>query len=80
LRQHPCAAAFSAWWAPATLGCALGGGRAVPGTSAEALPSRNDTGPKKAIVVFVKRATTFCSTDFVLVPECIAVVDNDGRL
>ena len=62
----------------ATLGCAQGGGRAVRG--ADALPSWNDTAPKKAIVAFVERVTTPGSPDFVPVPERIAVFDNDGTL
>jgi phosphoserine phosphatase len=46
----------------------------------DALPSWNDTAPKKAIVAFVQRVTTAGSPDFVPAPERIAVFDNDGNL
>jgi hypothetical protein len=48
--------------------------------AADALPSWNDTAPKKAIVAFVDRVTREGSPDFVPVPERIAVFDNDGTL
>jgi hypothetical protein len=63
-----------------TLGCAQGGGKWTQGAAADALPSWNDTGAKKAIVAFVERVTTPGSSDFVPVPERIAVFDNDGTL
>ena len=44
------------------------------------LPSWNDTAPKSAIVEFVEKVTTEGSTDFVAVPERVAVFDNDGTL
>ncbi|ANE49218.1 HAD family hydrolase [Flavisolibacter tropicus] len=44
------------------------------------LPSWNDTESKKAIIEFVERIATEDSTDFVPVPERIAVFDNDGTL
>jgi len=46
----------------------------------DALPSWNDTTPKKAIVAFVERVTKEGSPDFVPVPERIATFDNDGTL
>ncbi|HEV2804274.1 MAG TPA: HAD family hydrolase [Chthoniobacterales bacterium] len=48
--------------------------------STEALPSWNDTGPKKAIVSFVEKVTREGSPDFVLPNERIATFDNDGTL
>jgi haloacid dehalogenase-like hydrolase len=47
---------------------------------ADPLPSWNDTAPKKAIVAFVERVTKEGSSDFIPVPERIAVFDNDGTL
>src|SRR5688572_19517873 len=44
------------------------------------LSSWNDTETKKALSGFVERVTTEGSTDFVTVPERIAVFDNDGTL
>ncbi len=44
------------------------------------LPSWNDTAPKAAIVAFVEKVTKAGSSDFVPVPERIAVFDNDGTL
>jgi phosphoserine phosphatase len=44
------------------------------------LPSWNDTAPKQAIIAFVEKTTQAGSTDFVPVPERIAVFDNDGTL
>jgi hypothetical protein len=48
--------------------------------AADALPSWNDTAPKKAIVAFVEKVTKPGSPDFVPVPERIATFDNDGTL
>jgi haloacid dehalogenase-like hydrolase len=45
-----------------------------------ALPSWNDTAPKRAIITFVDKITAQGSPDFVPVPERIAVFDNDGTL
>src|SRR6185503_4273579 len=50
------------------------------GAADDALPSWNDTAPKKAIVAFVEKVTKEGSTDFVPEPERIAVFDNDGTL
>ena len=44
------------------------------------LPSWNDTGPKKAIVEFVKATTTQGSPQFVPPEERIATFDQDGTL
>jgi hypothetical protein len=52
----------------------------APGFAQDALPSWNDTGPKKAIVAFVERVTKQGSPDFVPDPERIATFDNDGTL
>ncbi len=46
----------------------------------DALPSWNDTAPKKAIIAFVERITKEGSPDFVPAPERIATFDNDGTL
>jgi phosphoglycolate phosphatase-like HAD superfamily hydrolase len=46
----------------------------------DALPSWNDTVPKKAVEAFVERVTKEGSPDFVPVAERIAVFDNDGTL
>ena len=46
----------------------------------DALPSWNDTAPKKAIVAFVERVTREASPDFVPPAERIATFDNDGTL
>jgi len=48
--------------------------------SAEPLPSWNDGKSKRAILDFVQRATTAGGTDFVPLPQRIAVFDNDGTL
>lgn len=48
--------------------------------AADPLPSWNDTAPKQAIVAFVEKVTKQGSSDFVPVPERIAVFDNDGCL
>jgi len=53
---------------------------AVPGLAQEALPSWNDTAPRKAIVAFVERVTKQGSPDFVPPAERIATFDNDGTL
>src|SRR5438552_11330245 len=46
----------------------------------DALPSWNDTAPRKAIVAFVERVTKQGSPDFVPPAERIATFDNDGTL
>lgn len=46
----------------------------------DALPSWNDGVAKKAILGFVKKVTTEGTSDFVPIPERIAVFDNDGTL
>jgi haloacid dehalogenase-like hydrolase len=46
----------------------------------DALPSWNDTAPKKAIVAFVEKVTKKGSPDFVPPAERIATFDNDGTL
>ncbi len=51
-----------------------------PGLAQEALPSWNDTAPRKAIVAFVERVTKQGSPDFVPPAERIATFDNDGTL
>jgi hypothetical protein len=51
-----------------------------PLAAQDALPSWNDTAPKKAIETFVARVTKQSSPDFVPVAERIAVFDNDGTL
>jgi phosphoglycolate phosphatase-like HAD superfamily hydrolase len=45
-----------------------------------ALPSWNNTGPKKAIIDFVERVTKEGSRDFVQPEERFATFDNDGTL
>jgi hypothetical protein len=52
----------------------------APALAQDALPSWNDTGPKKAIVTFVERVTKQGSPDFVPEAERIATFDNDGTL
>ena len=52
----------------------------APARGAEPLPSWNDTASRQAILRFVGRVTAAGSTDFVPVPERIAVFDNDGTL
>ncbi|MGB9370205.1 MAG: HAD family hydrolase [Xanthobacteraceae bacterium] len=47
---------------------------------ADALPSWNDTAPKKSIVEFVERVTKQGSPDFVPPAQRIATFDNDGTL
>jgi hypothetical protein len=46
----------------------------------DALPSWNDTAPKKAIIAFVEKVTTTGSPDFIPPNERIATFDNDGTL
>src|SRR6478735_2838660 len=48
--------------------------------SADALPSWNDTAPKKSIIAFVEKITKESSPDFVPSPQRIATFDNDGTL
>ncbi|QJE98820.1 HAD family hydrolase [Luteolibacter luteus] len=48
--------------------------------AAEPLPSWNDTETRKSIIAFVEKTATEGSSDFVPVPERIAVFDNDGTL
>ncbi|MDF7799663.1 HAD family hydrolase [Pontiellaceae bacterium B1224] len=55
---------------------AFAGGR----TSADPLPSWNDSTNKSAIISFVEKVTTEGSADFVPAPERIATFDNDGTL
>src|SRR5438045_8782684 len=45
-----------------------------------ALPSWNDTAPKKAIVEFVEKVTKEGSPNFVPPEERIGTLDNDGTL
>jgi phosphoglycolate phosphatase-like HAD superfamily hydrolase len=52
----------------------------APSSAQDALPSWNDTGPKKAVVTFVERVTRQGSPDFVPEAERIATFDNDGTL
>jgi hypothetical protein len=51
-----------------------------PVAAQDALPSWNDTAPKKAIEAFVARVAKQSSPGFVPVAERIAVFDNDGTL
>ncbi len=44
------------------------------------LPSWNDSASKKAIISFVERVNAAGTTNFVPVPERVAVFDNDGTL
>jgi phosphoglycolate phosphatase-like HAD superfamily hydrolase len=46
----------------------------------ESLPSWKDAGARQAITAFVDKVTTPGSSDFVPVPQRIAVFDNDGTL
>ena len=48
--------------------------------AADPLPSWNRTAPRQAIVAFVEKVTKEGSSDFVPIPERIAVFDNDGTL
>ena len=63
----------------AALVCALAWSVSIA-RAADALPSWNDTGAKRAIVAFVGKATKSGSPDFVPPAERIAVFDNDGTL
>ena len=47
---------------------------------ANSLPSWNQSSTKQAIINFVERTTNPDSSDFVPVPERVAVFDNDGTL
>ena len=49
-------------------------------SSTDALPSWNESAPKRAIVEFVKRVTSHSGADFVAPSQRIAVFDNDGCL
>src|SRR5215475_869691 len=46
----------------------------------DALPSWNDTAPKKSITDFVSKVTQSNSPDFIKPDDRIAVFDNDGTL
>ncbi len=48
--------------------------------AADPLPSWNEGPAKQSIITFVQKVTTLGSSDFVPVPERIAVFDNDGTL
>lgn len=48
--------------------------------AADGLPSWNDGPARQGIMTFVEKVTTPGSSDFVPVPERIAVFDNDGTL
>jgi phosphoserine phosphatase len=48
--------------------------------TSDPLPSWNDGATKQAIVDFVKRVITDGSSDFVPVPDRVALFDNDGTL
>jgi phosphoglycolate phosphatase-like HAD superfamily hydrolase len=52
----------------------------VPSHAQDALPSWNDTAPKKAIIAFVEKVTKKGSPDFVSPNERVATFDNDGTL
>jgi phosphoglycolate phosphatase-like HAD superfamily hydrolase len=54
--------------------------RVAPVLAADALPSWNDSAPKKAIVAFVEKVTREGSPEFVPPNERIATFDNDGTL
>jgi hypothetical protein len=54
--------------------------RVAPVLAADALPSWNETAPKKAIVAFVEKVTKEGSPEFVPPNERIATFDNDGML
>src|SRR3954468_12315247 len=53
---------------------------ASPALAQDALPSWNDTGPKKALLGFVERVTKNGSADFVPEDQRVATFDNDGTL
>jgi hypothetical protein len=68
---------------PSVAGVALGAALAVLSivpALADPLPSWNEGPTKAAIVAFVERVATVGSSDFVPVPERVAVFDNDGTL
>jgi len=52
----------------------------LPAAAQDPLPSWNDAAPKRAIIAFVDRVTKAGTTDFVPVPQRIAVFDNNGTL
>ncbi len=64
----------------AAAGVASGLAAASASAQADPLPSWNDGPVKQAILDFVKRVTAEGATDFVPIPERIAVFDNDGTL
>src|SRR5688572_25582394 len=64
----------------ATAGCVGERAALAPAPEQDPLPSWNDTAAKAAITAFVERVTQAGTTDFVPVPERIAVFDNDGTL
>ena len=65
---------------PTILALALELAIIVPAIAQDALPSWNDTAPKRAIVAFVEKVTKSGSPDFVPPAERIATFDNDGCL
>jgi phosphoglycolate phosphatase-like HAD superfamily hydrolase len=74
MRQPP---TFLARLAAAAIGMFLLAG---PVLAQEALPSWNQTEPKRALLSFVERVTKTGSPDFVPVDQRIATFDNDGTL
>ena len=48
--------------------------------STDPLPSWNEGAAKQSIITFVEKVTKEGSSDFVPIPERIAVFDNDGTL
>lgn len=74
-RRQSCWFALLAWLWIALLvsGCATA-------LKPDPLPSWNEGASKQSILSFVARVTTPGTTDFVPVPERIAVFDNDGTL
>jgi phosphoglycolate phosphatase-like HAD superfamily hydrolase len=67
---------------PATIAaaCILVAGCAVPGRSADPLPSWNDGAARQSIVAFVAKVTQEGTVGYVPPAERIAVFDNDGTL
>ena len=63
-----------------SLALAFGLGAILPSIAQDALPSWNDTAPKRAIVAFVEKVTKQGSPDFIPPAERIATFDNDGCL
>jgi phosphoserine phosphatase len=53
---------------------------ALGARASDALPSWNDTGPKKAVIAFVEKITRKDGADFVPVDQRTAVFDMDGTL